>query len=568
MSNVRNLNIGAAMLQRGKSPSQITDPMDAASLPVSEMAMVLTLDQLRPNPDNPRKGRNPRYEEIKASVRARGLDSIPKVTRDPQGEDVYIFSDGGNTRYQILCELWQETGDERFYRIHTIFKPWPGRLKCLVGHLAENDVRGDLSFIDKAFGIHNARIIQEEQLGRPVSLRELSELLNDEGYPVHASSISRMEDTLKYLHPHMPDLLERGLSRGQALPILNLRILAEKVWTKYDVSDDSTDEFERVFGEACKNFNDPDSFSFDHLRDELIGLLVKALPHPSLNYDRWLIELDPREQKRREQFGEPPPLPAMSPPQERATGRESPTSNVTVLPPDTDSETPVTGLRSGTLITRGRPEPAPELHAGAELPVNALVTAGSEPRREVQDDLFGGRPVITGETAGTDSISLTDFSQSTLLSAIGEENDPLPASVSSVSFAATGLEPVSDIWHIPALQDDIEHLQDMAYRLVFEIAEAMGCADNVREDKHPQSSGFAVSETGSEFVLFLAGLSGSLPNKQFNMFMFCLNFFGTQSPADVAVFDDVTVVKTMRLIRIIRRLRELQRLAAKGGENV
>lgn len=568
MSNVRNLNIGAAMLQRGKSPSQITDPMDAASLPVSEMAMVLTLDQLRPNPDNPRKGRNPRYEEIKASVRARGLDSIPKVTRDPQGEDVYIFSDGGNTRYQILCELWQETGDERFYRIHTIFKPWPGRLKCLVGHLAENDVRGDLSFIDKAFGIHNARIIQEEQLGRPVSLRELSELLNDEGYPVHASSISRMEDTLKYLHPHMPDLLERGLSRGQALPILNLRILAEKVWTKYDVSDDSTDEFERVFGEACKNFNDPDSFSFDHLRDELIGLLVKALPHPSLNYDRWLIELDPREQKRREQFGEPPPLPAMSPPQERATGRESPTSNVTVLPPDTDSETPVTGLRSGTLITRGRPEPAPELHAGAELPVNALVTAGSEPRREVQDDLFGGWPVITGETAGTDSISLTDFSQSTLLSAIGEENDPLPASVSSVSFAATGLEPVSDIWHIPALQDDIEHLQDMAYRLVFEIAEAMGCADNVREDKHPQSSGFAVSETGSEFVLFLAGLSGSLPNKQFNMFMFCLNFFGTQSPADVAVFDDVTVVKTMRLIRIIRRLRELQRLAAKGGENV
>ncbi|PTA87201.1 hypothetical protein CWM66_27025, partial [Kosakonia sp. H7A] len=81
-------------------------------------------------------------------------------------------------------------------------------------------------------------------------------------------------------------------------------------------------------------------------------------------------------------------------------------------------------------------------------------------------------------------------------------------------------------------------------------------------------AGFAVSETGSEFVLFLAGLSGSLPNRQFNMFMFCLNFFGSQSPADVAVFDDITVVKTMRLVRVIRRLRELQRLAAKGGENV
>jgi ParB family protein of integrating conjugative element (PFGI_1 class) len=104
VNNVRNINLGAAMLQRGKSPAQ-TAETPAVALPVSEMAMVLTLDQLRPNPDNPRKGRNPRFEEIKASVRARGLDSIPKVTRDPDGEEVYIFSDGGNTRYQILCEL-------------------------------------------------------------------------------------------------------------------------------------------------------------------------------------------------------------------------------------------------------------------------------------------------------------------------------------------------------------------------------------------------------------------------------------------------------------------------------
>jgi glucose/arabinose dehydrogenase len=95
MSNVRSLNLGDAMLQRGKSPAQAADNnTPTVTQPVNEMAMVLTLDQLRPNPDNPRKGRNPRFEEIKASVRARGLDSIPKVTRDPDGDDVYIFSDG------------------------------------------------------------------------------------------------------------------------------------------------------------------------------------------------------------------------------------------------------------------------------------------------------------------------------------------------------------------------------------------------------------------------------------------------------------------------------------------
>ncbi|MBL1881088.1 chromosome partitioning protein ParB, partial [Klebsiella pneumoniae] len=100
---------------------------------------ILTLEQLQPNPDNPRQGRNPRYEEIKSSIRARGLDSVPKVTKAP-GSEFYIFSDGGNTRYQILSELWQETQDERFFRLHVLFKPWPGRLQCLIGHLAENEV--------------------------------------------------------------------------------------------------------------------------------------------------------------------------------------------------------------------------------------------------------------------------------------------------------------------------------------------------------------------------------------------------------------------------------------------
>ncbi|MET5489514.1 ParB family protein [Klebsiella variicola] len=573
MSNVSKLNLGAAMMQRGRSPAQANVGTDAAPLPVSEMAMVLTLDQLRPNPDNPRKGRNPRYEEIKASVRARGLDSIPKVTRDPDGEDVYIFSDGGNTRYQILCELWQETGDERFYRVHTIFKPWPGRLKCLVGHLAENEVRGDLNYIEKAFGVHKARVIYEEQLGRGVTLRELSDLLGKEGYPIDNSSVSRMEDTLNYLYPHMPRLLESGMSRAQTMPLLGLRSSAMKVWKIFsgDVKPETT--LDEVFGSTCKGFDEPDCYALDVFRDEFIGQLVKALPHPSLNYDRWLIELDPREQKRREQFGEPPPLPALTPPPERSTGRERAEPDVTVLPADTSSAQQPTGLRSGTLTSPGRPEPASELHLNVSLPDELSMTAGSESRREVQNDLFGGRPVISGDseiiTEGESSPFSSELGAGSLVSAfLDSEGASSADAVSSVAFAATGLEPVSDIWHIPSLQDDVEHLQDMAYRLVFEIAEAMDCTDCVREDKNPLSAGFSVSESASEFTLFLAGLSGSLPNTQFNMFMFCMNFFGSQTPADTAVFDDITVVKTMRLIRVIRRLRELQRLAAKGGVNV
>ena len=569
MSNLRNLDLGKAMLQRGKSPVQLAET-PAAPLPVSEMAMVLTLDQLRPNPDNPRNAKNPRYEDIKASVRARGLDSIPKVTRDPDGEDVYIFSDGGNTRYQILTELWRETGDERFYRLHTIFKPWPGRLKCLVGHLAENEVRGDLTYIDKALGVHKARIIYEEQLGRSVTLRELSDLLGKEGYPIDNSSVSRMEDTLNYIYPYMPRMLENGMSRGQVVPLLSLRSSALKVWKTFSVDVNPGVSLDDVFGETCRVFDEPDSYSLEVFRDEFIGQLVKALPHPSLNYDRWLIELDPKEQKRREQFGEPPAMPplTLSHSPERPGGKSAP---FTVLPDDTTAVTPVTGLRSGTLTGSTRPEPAPEPAGNTMLPDHTGISPGSLPRSEIQNDLFGGRPVITGDGVsnsaehGTGLVSPGSLS---LASAIGEQDDALPVPAGSVSFAETGLEPVSDIWLIPAMQDDVEHLQDMAYRLVYEIAEAMGCESGINEDKSPQSAGFSVSGSGSEFSLFLAGLSGRLPNQQCNMFMFCLNFFGSQEPADTPVFDDVMVVKMMRLIRIIRRLRELQRLAAKGGENV
>ncbi|WP_256852079.1 ParB family protein [Pantoea sp. Fr+CA_20] len=570
MNNVRNLNLGTAMLQRGKSPAQLSDNVTAAPLPVSEMAMVLTLDQLRPNPDNPRKSKNPRYEEIKASVLAIGLNNVPKVTRDPDGEDVYIFSDGGNTRYQILSELWQETGDERFYRILTVFKPWPGRLKCLVGHLAENEVRGDLTYIDKAFGVHNARCIQEEILGRSVTLRELSELLNQEGLPVDNSTISRMEDTIKYLWPCLPTLLNSGFPRLQALSLLRIRSQAGKVWAQFAHESAPSITFDEVFSTSCHPFDHPDSYAFETFRDEFIGQLVKALPHPSLNYDRWMIELDPKEQKRREQFGEPPAMPSLtlSPVPERSGGHTSP---LTVLPDDTTSSTPFTGLRSGTLTGSTRPEPAPEQAGHTVLPNSSGISAGSLPRREIQNDLFGGRPVITGDGVnnnaehGTGLISPGSLS---LASAFGEQDDAESMSAGSVSFAETGLEPVSDIWLIPAMQDDVEHLQDMAYRLVYEIAEGMGCVSDISEDKSPESAGFSVSGGSREFSLFLAGLSGRLPNQQCNMFMFCLNFFGSQEPADTPVFDDVMVVKMMRLIRIIRRLRELQRLAAKGGENV
>ncbi|EOH8597754.1 ParB family protein [Salmonella enterica] len=585
MARAPLLNLGDALLQGAKEPSSAPA---VPVLPTSEMPMVLTLDEMAPNPDNPRTTRNPKYDEIKESIRARGLDTVPKMTKNPDiPGSPYIFSDGGNTRYAILRELYEETRDEHFYRFHVLFKPWPGRLKCLLGHLAENDVRGDLTFIDRALGVRKARSIHEETLGREVTLRELSELLKLEGYPIHNSMISRMEHTVEFLYPYMPELLSSGLGKHQIETLLNLRTDALKIWQQYSVMTETDSDFNEVFGRVCAQFDDPESYSFEMFRDEFIGTLVNVLPHPSLNYDRWLLELDPKARNQRMLFGEPEPVaPHLVEADRQAwqnasaslSGAEndenqqgnsssdsmliSTSNNGAVLSPQPDSDNDDDGTGEG-----GESSESPRL-----------------PKVEIQSDLLGGPAVLSGDIpfgepqlapdvgniavmasafAGAQALLTADTSSDGDNPADDNTSDipllPADPALSSVAFANVGLEPVSDIWAISALQDDIEHLQDMAYRLVFELAEAMGCEMDVSEDKSAGAAGFAVSEHGGEFALFLAGLSGHLPNRQFNMFMFCLNFIGTQSAGDTPVFDDVHVVKTLRLIRVIRRLRELQR---------
>ncbi|ECY4644386.1 ParB family protein [Salmonella enterica subsp. enterica] len=584
MAKAPLLNLGDALSLGTKAPSSAPE---VVTMPTSEMPMVLTLDEVAPNPDNPRTIRNPKYDEIKASILARGLDTVPKITKNPDiPGSPYIFSDGGNTRYAILRELYEETQDERFYRFHVLFKPWPGRLKCLLGHLAENDLHGDLTFIDKALGVNNARKIHEETLGRKVTLRELSELLKLEGYPIHNSLISRMEHTVEFLYPYMPQLLNEGMGRPQIVELLALRGNVEKVWKQYRTESLGSDDVDSVFGEVCRQFDDPDLYSFEMFRDELIGSLIKALPHPSLNYERWLIELDPKVQNQRMLFGEPeavaPHLVAADYQAWQSTNATLPESdNNKRLKGGSSSEATLNPSRSkgSLLVPPSEPDNDDDSLDSDDDEWSGTNGEPHLPKTEVQTDFLGGPSVISGDVSAGESQFISDAGKmaSAFAGAQALTTDPLHAadntvrnmsdipllpavsSCSSVAFANTGLEPVTDIWAISALQDDIEHLQDMAYRLVYELAEAMGCEGDVHEDKQAGAAGFSASEHGGEFALFLAGLSGNLPNKQFNMFMFCLNFFGTQSAGDTPVFDDVHVVKTLRLIRVIRRLRELQR---------
>lgn len=560
-----SLQLGSAMLQGSREPA--VAPVSA--LPVNEMPMVLTLDQMAPNPDNPRTSRNPKYDEIKESIRHKGLATVAVVTRDPDLPNVFIFSDGGNTRHKILSELWEETGEQRFFRHTVIFKPWPGRLKCVIGHLVENEVRGQLAFIEKAFGIQKARRIYEEQVGKSVSLREFETLLAEEGLPTDKSSISRMENTITFLHPYMPNLLASGLGSPQIRHLLSLRNDAEKIWCEYALTVSPERPFDSVFGECCKKFDSPDDWSIDMFRDELIGDLVNGLPHPSLNYDRWLMELDPKVRNQRKLFGDTGPLPDfvnVSPPsaKNKEAGKEDKIlSSFTTPSVDKDNDT---GNR------RAGPTLPPVLPSANRAPGESHQYANDENGQgDEQND-------ENGSEAGNDWMSLhsgndSTFSNSTSDGGNSQTSAPLSSgnaaslslasSVPGLSVAHGGLEPVTDIWQISAFQDDIEHLQDSAYRLAFELAEAMGHPDEIQEAKGPQDAGYITSMSSNEpFILFLNGLAGQQNSEPFNMFSFCLNVIGSANKGDTPVLTDTYVVKTLRLIRVLRRLREHQRQLA------
>jgi hypothetical protein len=81
MADLTPQDMAAKLLASGFERSGPT----AAALtdPIADTPMVVTLDQLRPYDHDPRVTRNPVYEDIKASIRERGLDAPPAITRRP-----------------------------------------------------------------------------------------------------------------------------------------------------------------------------------------------------------------------------------------------------------------------------------------------------------------------------------------------------------------------------------------------------------------------------------------------------------------------------------------------------
>lgn len=308
--------------------------------PIEHSLIQVTLEQIRPFSLNPRITRNPSYDALKASIRSRGLDTPPVLTRRP-GDDHYIPACGGNTRLAILSELWRETGDEQFHTLCWPYKPWPdaisasrGELQCLIGHLAENDLHNGLMFIESAMGVMRLRDLYRTTGIACPTQQALSEQLTRDGYPITQSRISRMVQTVDWLLPCIPDALYAGLTRTVIERLLALRSTAEQIWSRLAPSETEQD-FTQLFNNALSAFDGEPSGVVPHLvQDELLG---EMSAHGGLPYNTLLAELSDGQSKRQTLLGLPaekilwpPPPPPEKPPRKSVT----PADDDTFTPPD------------------------------------------------------------------------------------------------------------------------------------------------------------------------------------------------------------------------------------------
>lgn len=536
--------------------------------PIVDTPMLLTLDETLPYDENPRTTRNPKYDEIKESIRNRGLDTPPPVTRKP-GEEKYRIRNGGNTRLAILNELYRETGEEKFFKFHCLFRPWDalrGEIISLTGHLAENDLQGQLLFIERAIGVDKARALYETEDGKPISQSELSRRLKADGYPVSQPHISRMQDTIRYLLPAIPALLYSGLGVDRISKILALRKTAQQCWQRNYKEQEQNVDFDTIFQDVLSQFEgDAEEFLFQRFQDELIDQLKKPL---NLGYEKILLEITQNQDQLRRS------TPVLEMPQSSSinNGIEA-NQNPSQLP-----STHVSGGTPNPTTTTASPPHSVSQHKLTPPPQEKM----SPQERQTRIDGHIASPVKTSpkvdkmkrELAALDGEVLPDFASNALV---------------AIPVQAGGLNPISDLWYIESEIDNATTLRQHIAQLAREIASSVKAPGQFIDIeggvgfsyRHPDAEGeVEITATAQHTLTLLQSLSGSVAivlkmiQEQPDLQMDALTDFEFAAglgqlllgqpytkdhpPENEGRLSDGALVKLFRIIRLARRLIDLE----------
>lgn len=178
----------AESLQVG-NPGNKSKDLPAQADPLHDCQIELAVDDIRPYENNPRRFSNIRFAQIKESIRASGIRNPLTVTRRP-GEAHFIVEAGGNTRLLAIQQLWAETRDVRFRKLMVLFRPWRSESHVLTAHLIENELRGEMTFWNKACGVVALKARLETEQGHALSLRQLDEAMKALGLSVNTATLA------------------------------------------------------------------------------------------------------------------------------------------------------------------------------------------------------------------------------------------------------------------------------------------------------------------------------------------------------------------------------------------
>ncbi|MFC1040819.1 ParB family protein [Pasteurella multocida] len=551
----------SAMLDRLTQPAIQNNSPGYNSLPTTQkpnqkQLIVVTLDKLRPYEGNPRRTKNPAFDEIKASIKSRGLDHAPNVTQRP-GDDFYTIADGGNTRLQALKELFTETQDPRFWSIECVFKPWSGddidsELNILIGHLAENDVRGDLTFIEKALGIREVKALYEKKYNEFFSHRKLADKLGENGYPISNQLLSRMEQCLTYLYPHIPNILLSGMGKAQIDKLIGMHNKAKASWDKYLEQYSSTEAFDEIWMSTLSPFDeDVANFSLSDLQDTLIGNMVEAFGY-QVSYDALKLEIDLEERKLQKLREKQPEI------IQRAV----------------ESELHLKEHQAQSAIKSQKTEPVQTQESETAIqptetvldPIEVDSSQGSttdESTETITPQFSLAETVSQGDQSESmEQVMAQHFSSFGILPESARQED---AENNGLVFANTGRQPITNIWK---LHPNRKYKMD-AYSIALDVAEECGLDHLIQHVVHePVDYSFTLLPLDIESPSVLTKTVYDL------LSMLTTDQLATQSSDEVislpahllvgtstetAGISDLMLVRLFRLIRIIRYLKDTLR---------
>lgn len=173
-------------------------PQNLEDVILYETVVELDVFQISPFEKNPRVHKNSEYEQIKDSIKARGLESKLYVTKRP-GTQKYILAKGGTTRLSILQEL-ATANKTRWGKVLCLEVPYNGESDLVTAHMVENLGRGEMCFWDVAHGVQLYREEIEKETGKKLGDAALVTAMKNVGLTVNRWQIEYGQFALAHLH--------------------------------------------------------------------------------------------------------------------------------------------------------------------------------------------------------------------------------------------------------------------------------------------------------------------------------------------------------------------------------